>query len=566
MEDDSLGAERAVARTLNQIQNLPNLQYVLALGPRIIWGERPGEYRSSTDLLKLTRFQEIVPELDAETVLREIRELRDAALAGEDCWYPWNRVGAETDDPLYYNPISRYIGVSQRLADILGGLLRTPRVFKTVLRETTTAWNNGLRGELNWYDLILLNAIKAACPSVFEWVARDLSTFIGYPGFHRRVDTQDGALLKAEANELKVKTERTVGRADAGLAELVVSALEYLFPTFAARISARADPIEPPAWDQRISAYSLLGPASIERFFAGRVPSDDVPDQFILRFIHKTNREPLDKEAFREQFLLSGEASRKRMNKLVHFAGLLSQAPALGISGGILDWASSLEHPQDQMDNYPQDVLGLVTALLKNCGDPQYEPGGRPVEPNPTEAWLTERIRLCTPETAVLTILLVHQVLRVLIFSAETEPRWRKELAQALYRQFVEDNKPFRGAVHQSRYSLLWLLQGMSAHDQYEGFRGRMTERVLAEATADTTGLLKSRLIHALVYDSHAAVSGEAPLESYTFGVKQDDNARLFDMDAVIATVRTWDPTLFEDEVSCRAFLYFMDSYALSSQ
>ncbi len=567
MEDDSLDAQKAVARALNQIQNLPNVQYVLTLGPRFTLGEQPIENRPSTDLLKLTRFQELVPELDREAVLRGIRGLRDTALKEDHFWYPWNRIDAKHDDPLHYNPIMRHIGLSQGFADMLTGLIKTPRVFKAVLRETTTAWEGGLRGELNWYDLILLNAIKAACPSVFEWIARDLSTFIGHPGFHRKIDTGDNSLLKAEAGELKGKIEKIVGGSDAILVELVTNVLTYLFPTFAARIEARPSPIEPPPGDQRISYSPSSGPANIERFFTGRTSPDEVSDQFILRFIRETtNRAGLDKEAFEKQFLSSEENIRKRMNKLVRFAGSLELSSALDICGCILDWASSLEHPEEYMDNYPRDIMPDITTLLKDCEDRRYKPGEVPEGPDPIETWLAERIQRCTPETAVLTILLVLYIFRGSVLSPDREPRWQKELAQELYRRFMEDKGPFRVAVRRNRYSLLWLLEGMSAHDRYESFRGLLTKQLLAEATADTTGLLKSRLIHVLVDDRHAAVSGEPPLESYEFQVNRDRNARLLDMDEVIATVRMWDPASFEDEVSRQAVLCFRQAYDLSSQ
>lgn len=566
MEDDSLEAQKAVARALNQIQHLPNVQYVLTLGPRFTLGEQPIEHRPSTDLLKLTRFQELVPELDREAVLHEIRDLRDAALKEDKFWYPWNRIDSENPDPLKYDRILGRLGLGQGFAYMMTGLIKTPRVFKAVLRETTTAWDNGLRGELNWYDLILLNAIKAACPSVFEWIARDLRTFIGHPGYHRRVGAPDDKLLKAEADELRLKTERIVEGSYAVPVEFVVDVLTYLFPTYAARIGARPDPMEPPPWDQRISHWPLLGPANIERFFAGRVLLDDVPDQFILRFIHKTNGADLDKETFEEQFLSSEENIRKRMNKLVRFAGMLELPSALDICGCILDWASSVEHPEEYMDDYPRGLMPDITTLLKDCEDRRYEPGNMPEEPDPIETWLAERIHLCTPETAVLTILLVHHIFHGSVLSPDKESRWQKDLAQELYRGFMEDKGSFRVAVRLNRYSLLWLLEGMSGHDRYDSFRGLLTKQLLAEASADTTGLLKSRLIHVLVDNRHAAVSGEPPLESYEFQVNQDRNAKLLDMDEVISNVRLWDPTSFEDEVSRRAFLCFKEAYGLSSQ
>ena len=95
LESKSKETQQAIAAALNQLQNLTTVQYVLCVGPM-----REG---SGADLLKLTRFQELVPEVSGQEVVERMRDLRDEAIRGEqDVYYLWDLMKGGSDDPLQY--------------------------------------------------------------------------------------------------------------------------------------------------------------------------------------------------------------------------------------------------------------------------------------------------------------------------------------------------------------------------------------------------------------------------------------------------------------------------------
>lgn len=72
LESNSREMQDAVAAALNQLQNLTNVQYVLCVGPM--------HEGKGADLLKLTRFQEFMPEVSNLDIIKKLRSMRDEVI------------------------------------------------------------------------------------------------------------------------------------------------------------------------------------------------------------------------------------------------------------------------------------------------------------------------------------------------------------------------------------------------------------------------------------------------------------------------------------------------------
>lgn len=98
LESRSIKAQDAVSAALNQLQNLTSVQYVLCVGPSMTTDTDKTPRKANYDLLKSTRFQELVPDMPSEDILNKIRALRDEAISlDENMYYVWNE--KESDDP-----------------------------------------------------------------------------------------------------------------------------------------------------------------------------------------------------------------------------------------------------------------------------------------------------------------------------------------------------------------------------------------------------------------------------------------------------------------------------------
>ncbi|MCK4816905.1 AAA family ATPase, partial [bacterium] len=177
LESRSIKAQDAVSAALNQLQNLTSVQYVLCVGPSMTTDTDKTPRKANYDLLKSTRFQELVPDMPSEDILNKIRALRDEAISlDENMYYVWNE--KESDDPFKYNPMLEHY--NSNIASQAIKLIQTPRQLKTVERETREKWKN-LKGEISWYDLVMINTIKSCESPVFEWIINEKNQFLEGP-------------------------------------------------------------------------------------------------------------------------------------------------------------------------------------------------------------------------------------------------------------------------------------------------------------------------------------------------------------------------------------------------
>jgi hypothetical protein len=236
IEEDSFATQQAIAKALNQLQNLPNTQYIISVGPTIEVMEKDTIRNRSCDLLKLTRFQELIPKIDPAVVIKRTKQLRERASKNSDYYLPWSEIKEDEIDPLTWHPelvhLYSQIGFTGRLIQ----LVNTPRILKCTLRESNQAWEKGLKGEIDWHDLVLANALKAAEPGVFEWIARDRDVFIEEP--RKNVTEPEALANKNYAKDLEQRLIERVESKDPARYEIVKEAVCELFPAFETKLNA----------------------------------------------------------------------------------------------------------------------------------------------------------------------------------------------------------------------------------------------------------------------------------------------------------------------------------------
>ena len=547
IERESTATEQAVAKALNQLQNVPHIQYVICVGPAL-GPEKGGEsHRCNWDLLKLTRFQELVPELDPGAVMQYIRELRREALTDTSLWLPWSEVEGDTPDPLTWYP--QFVAILSKVGvrGILIGLTRTPRVLKSALRETKRGWDGGLKGEIDWHDLLLANALKAAEPAVFEWIARERDSFLG------AVDPRKSGQADGErTDDTKRLQENLIARIDSTDAthrETVMAAVSYLFPPSNVRPEH--------AWSQRICCRPNHGGTYLERFFAGCVPPSNIPDQPTLQFIRRLNRDSFDEAKFIEKYLSSGEKLTGKLNKFVQFAGLILKNASWQVCDTMLEWLALPDNAamvQPDFGNY-QGLMVDVVSILRDAGQgcsisKWLGRSGRKVED-----WIVEKVRQYAGPAPFVAIELVEYACHQSFSLAQ--PGVRNELADCLFREYVEGERVFLPVLGQSRYSLLRLMDALVKANSYPEAKDRLTDKLIHEADSDETQHLKSQVFISLVRITHPVGESET-LDGYEFSVDESSNERMYAMDVLRQAIVRWKMAPLQDKVADKAREHFL--------
>jgi len=547
VERHSLECQQALTEALNLLQGLPNIQYVICIGPtsRI----------PSGDLLKLTRFQEQMPRLEPQNVLDKIMKSRDKASGGTG-YYPWAELSPGERDPLKWNRLEGGLGLTTYRI-MLVELIGTPRALKTVLRETEVAWQRGLDGELNWYDLLVANALRFAEPAVFEWILRDPQTFIGHP---TKLEQK-----KAEGNRdlITKMLKDCLGPEREERYEIVLKALTELFPAFAERVDPNAIGGESPSpSQQRISYRDYIG-----RYFSGGLVENEVPDQPTLRYIRLLRQEGFSKKAFEDQYLSSLERLTGSMNKVVQFAGLIPMEHVFSICDTILAWISDPQkaevwpNPESFVSDMMGDVHGILTTAAQDAEDldekvnrlERLEERGRAVE-----KWITEKITEYSRKSPFVAIELVSRTHN----SFGTSPSdLEEQLARELCDAFVSGKKAFLPAVRGSRFHLARLLYAMRNAPNYADIKLELTGKLISEANADDSKELRSQFVLSLVGVRYPARSGEIPLEAYEISVDKKNNDDLYDMNFVVPALRKWQKEGLPDKLAEKAMENLLNRY-----
>lgn len=552
VEVQSSMAKEAVAQALNQLQNVPNVQYVITVG-RTSGPELPRGATPTTDLLKLTRYQEQVPRLEPAVTLSLVRQLRDAAIADELLLRPWTIEDKGETDPLEWSELSRFFGLTG-VAEILAELLNTPRALKAALRETKASWDMGLSGEINWYDLVLANALRAAEPTVFEWVERDRETFL-QERYHGSDD-----LLKERASQLEQILSSCVRSHTGKRLDVVRKALVRLFPRFGSALKAqkRADNGTGAAY-QRLGAYSTLSCAYFDRFLTGCVPLGDVPDKPTLEHVGMLRLRGFRREEFEQRYLSSLEKLSGPLNKVVQFAKFIPCERVLEVCDAVVDWAAVPEQARlwPEPARFATELLLYSRRILYAHQDALDIAG-----------WAKAKVEQYGRSAPLVAIELLHILIPdrradlALVHNNEAA-ELVLELARGLRKPFVEEDEPLLLATGDDRWALHRFVLALQRHPEYADFRSRLTSKLVSQADDDPTGELKARIGFALVR-GHRAVSGKPPKpEDYELLVDKDGNEQRYDMTILVPALARWREAATWDPVASRVFDFLSVEYGL---
>ncbi len=573
IEESAPQAQQAVTQALNQLQNVSNVQFVVAVGRT-----RTHSHEGSVvtyDLLKLTRFQEVVPRLEPKWIVSQVRNLRDQALGDTSICYPWAEVQNDDKDPLAWNYWYGLIEPSGLISQLVE-LLDTPRALKSALRETHAAWGSGLNGEINWYELLLACALRVAEPTLFEWIERDRDMFVHGPGPIERMDSDKQQQARAE--ELKENVISCLRRPRANRQKAVFSALERLFPAFASSVDSGLASYELSDWGQGIGYCPPMGRSYLERFLSGCLSEGELPDQPTLQLIRRIAQDGLDEPTFQSMYLDSPEKLTGSFNKFVQFAGLLSLEKALRVCDVILAWVATPGHalqwskPRDYYPSIMGDVyhiIGRSDARLPRRSHFEDTQNEYETREQKIVSWLEAKIdqyaatAWAAPE-ALLRLVRPSSSGTWSIDPDTVEGLWQR-LAERLRETFVEGDDPLLNAVGEDRFVISGFMRALRIHKDYADFRTRFTRKFVEQADTDTTHRLKVSVVISLVNGQYPFTDGECPAEAYTFSVDKEANDKALNMAIVTPALKSWAGLNLSDPVAQRAFEKLKGAYGLET-
>lgn len=555
LENTSREAQGAISAALNQLQNLTTVQYVLCVGPM---REGPG-----ADLLKLTRFQELMPEIQGQDVIERIRDMRDKAISEEqNLYYPWNLVEQKRGDPLQYYQHREEL--NSTLVSQLVNLIETPRQLKVVEREIREKWNDGLKGEISWYDLLLMSVLKVSEPEVFEWILREPEVFL-YEEIHIIAPTEEkkieakAAIEKRLRELIMLKTESRI--------KLIQQILLGLFPNFMKRLGGLAQRMtsrEPQPWEQRIAQEAMYGTSYFRRYTSGCVPSAEVPDQPILQNINDIMKNGFKQQEFEQRYLDSYQKMTNDLNRFVQFSELLSWERGLQVCECILDWTCDRQHwgVWKQEDEYVSAVMTDVKFIFNRAG--QFESvlalrvGHRSnVKTTDPKKWAEEQVKKLVSKDAIVAMSYAEYVAKDVLGENATN-----ELFGALFkRDFLNKQAAFWEQAKGNKLYLGWLLKAFKYNNDDENLRQQVTESVLKAAEAEKSEAMAEGIVISLVHYQYPAGRPDW-INEYKFSVNKEENQQMFNMDMLLPVLKRWEDRQFGDQVVSKAFEHVMAAYA----
>lgn len=569
IEEEGFTSQQALAKAMNLLQSLAHTQYVVAVGPVAPREGKAGDCRPCRDLLKLTRFQELIPKVEPEVMVKLARDLRDRNVEDRQYRYLFLETDGDRSDPLVYESFLWRLYASTGVPSALGCLIElisSPRVLKSTLRETHRAWEDGLRGEINWHHLLLANALKAAEPGVFEWIMREPDVFLEVPGSFSGSGDAGSEEARMYAEQLRERLVKCIGHSSKKREDAVISAIGILFPEFrsAVNMATSLTRSHVHAWSQELACGGYSGRDYFNRFVAGRVAEDELKDQPTLQYMRKIMDKGYDRAEFEEKYLASFEKVSGSLEKFVQFAGLISEEIAYLICDTMLEWMCDRQHwrVSDQEDNYLSNLMGAVKNIIDRSG--QYERAqarnearrGRKQAINRDE-WVQGHLEELARRDAIVAIEYGKCVAGELLGEAET----RALLGRIFKEELLAKQESFWSQVQwQKSYMriLLWALEG---NDDYESIRNLITESLLKKANADKSGFFAESIVMSLV---HFACSAARPdlIETYSFSVNKEENERTFNMEILLPVVSEWNGQQFKDQVAAKAFEHLTRAYA----
>ncbi|MHC4693099.1 MAG: hypothetical protein ACYS67_10195, partial [Planctomycetota bacterium] len=518
---------------------------------------------AGADLLKLTRFQELMPEVRDEEVIKRIKALRDEAITGEKSLYcPWNLMKEGTDDPLYYSSLTA--SLSANVGPQITKMIRTPRHLKAVERETREKWNGGLKGEISWYDLLLMSALKVGEQGVFEWIMREREVFMDE---EIHITEPTDAEKEEARSTIEEKLKELLEVKTKARFELIQKVVNELFPNFMKGLGGLAQRItsrEPQDWMQRIALKPRYGTSYFERYSAGSIPSTEAPDQPTLQYIRDIGKNGFEQREFEQRYLNSQRKLTNDINKFVQFSSLLSKKLALQVCDCMLDWMCDREHwgVWEQEEEYVSALMVDVKLITDNAGQFEFAKARRKarqgdIKEANLEEWSAEKLKELASKDIIVAIMYARYVGKEILGEAKTE----EILGVDLKEKFLSKKEAIWEKAKGARYYLSWLLGVLKYNDDYGSIRKQVTESILKIAKADKSGEIAGSVVISLVNYQYPAGRPDL-IEGYEFGVNKAENQKTFNMDMLLSLIAEWKERKFEDAVAAKAYEFLIKEYA----
>lgn len=479
-------------------------------------------------------------------------------------YFPWEFVNRGSE-PLYYNPLLR--SFDSNYASQVMRLIETPRQLMAVERETREKWNGGLKGEIYWYDLLLMSVLKASEPHVFEWIMREQNLFMEEGiGFKKPTEKEKNTAAADTKEQLKgLLSVPTKSRL-----ELVTQVLIDLFPKFGKRYEGLAEFVcrqEPQVWEQRISTDARNGSSYLKCYFFGGVPSGEVADQPTLQYIRNIIDNGFEQKEFERRYLDSIKKLTNDCNRFVYFSKLLPIKLTRDVCDCMLDWMCDREHWSvwEQEEEYVSDVMGDIRQILSNAGEYEYVQARKKSlsaisETNATEGleiWLKDKLKKLVVKDIVVAI-----GLGVIFFDRRmVEIEVKPLLGRILKEEFLNNKEAIWGKVKGWRTFLRNVLEVLKYNDDYESIRDLITSSVVERAGDDKSGEFKTSIVMSLVHYSYPAGNPDL-VEGYKFSVKKAENQETYNMEMILPLIVGWEGQKFEDPVSAKAYEFLLKEYA----
>jgi len=433
---------------------------------------------------------------------------------------------------------------------VLGGLLRlvrTPRQLLSALRETRSLWQNGLEGEINWYHLLWLCALKTAEPRLYWWIYSEKSLFEA-----GRIPFQDKEL----PDQTRKRLEKTLHATDPEDRKAVIYGVCRLFPKFAELLGPSYRlPHERDRAKQEFSEQAGT-PHERSESYADRAFSRGVghclnADKPTLVFILSIRDHGFNAEAFTDRYLSSFEALTGPLKKIVQFAPLIPTKLAWRICRTIFEWVSDPANahlwpePPAMLPKVLPHVRGILHAAGRVAQPPEdlAERMNRPLRS--ANRFLRAAVGVSLAQAPLVAAELILAFGGERPKASEWTPYWEL-LAEGLSRRFVHGG----GRVVPSRWDptwylrrLMWFLTRLPNRDR---LRTLLTERLLAEAQGPDGSATREAIVWALVRGTYQL---GAP-DNHTRTADQQEHALMFDMDKLLPAIRQWKRSDFPGDAA----------------
>jgi len=540
IEDSTPETLRAIVRALNDLQNVPNVQYVVAMDTS---GPSDGGEKAAVDLLKLTQYQNTIPEMSWELSLGLVREVRDQASGDPDCFYPWAWFDDEQRDPLAWNSVYEYAGLPLYPKALLG-LLGTPRALLTALRAAVHRWQGGLDGEINWHDLLLLCALDVSAPDVVRWIGREQRLFTDGK-------TRDPTGDEATNDEVTSRLARYTKGLDLDRCDAVRNALAYLFPPLAGVLRS------PGFWDRGVNAavqhVCARGTGWEARSYLTRYFQDlrreACRDRPTLEYIRRVREGAFDAGAFQESFLSSREKLMGPLNKIVQFSPFIDLGMAFNLCDAILAHicdptnASTWHRPAEYVLCVVADVAKILQRAGQRSQPETHRRGNRRYDifredrlrSRVYRRFLTSRVRRHATTCPLVACSLLG-VFESEHFVGEVTGPAREAFRNCFLAGCLEGGSPIVGDREDPRWFLRTLLPLLETGPEWKQLKPKLTAKLLHEAGGENARAVKHAIIWTLAKGYWVVDAPNNDAEKIDTAV----HAQRYDMGVLLPELRGW--------------------------